>query len=420
MSNRIYAPRIKHYIDWLGHIRYREYGDMTTYDERSYELLDELFSLIKKLEPVYPNGARELWLCAERGPIEAFGDYEEYLEEGMVSNYSEYVELWKDYFPDEVCWFNFGALEDEGSGYRAIFLGQKHVIEHDKEKEKSPFVYEITDLVEWMIESVKECITELEAGTYNERVGQNLPPQHRTGTISRKDWWDSIPGSREDFFEDLSAEEVQEFVRLVAEQAKDANEKISRCAEITVNDFLNCCALGYAANHYEGCELSPKEQYLKHADGRDDGLLEVDPDSCEAFVGWLHNCERHGGHPWEVCAGGNSTHIDLFVWHDESGFYLVVAGSAWTRTVEAVKFYLALKKAGWPVYIREGNILADRLLEKERIGIVPEGVFPAYCHSYFPNENVIDYKNLPYENRAEIASKCTWHPLTEVKLRSVQ
>lgn len=38
MSNRLYAPQISHYIDWLGHIRYREFNDTTTYDDRSYEL----------------------------------------------------------------------------------------------------------------------------------------------------------------------------------------------------------------------------------------------------------------------------------------------------------------------------------------------------------------------------------------------
>ena len=104
------------------------------------------------------------------------------------------------------------------------------------------------------------------------------------------------------------------------------------------------------------------------------------------------------------------------MWQDEGGFYLVVAGSAWTRTIEAVKMYLALKDEGWPVYIRDADILSARLLEEERIGIVPQGVFPAYCHSYFPGEDVIDFKTLPRENRAEIAAKCTWQPLTEVKL----
>lgn len=416
MSNRIYAPQIRHYIDWLGRIRYREVGDMTTYDERSYELLDELFALIKQLAPISKNEARELWLRAERGPIEAFGDYQDYLEEGMVSNHEEFEELWKDYFPEEVVWYNFGAVEDEKSKYRAVFLGQKHILEQDPDKEKSAFPYEVTDLLEWLVESVQECIAELKAGTYNERIAKELPPQHRTGTISRKDWWDGHPGSREDFFEDFTSDDVQKFVKLAAEQAKDPDTKNSRRPEMTVNDFFHCCALGYAANHYEGCDLSPRDQYRKHADGRDEGLLEVDPDSTEAFIDWLHNRERHGGHPWEVCRGGNSTHIDLYVWQDEGGFYLVVAGSAWTRTIEAVKMYLALKDEGWPVYIRDADILSARLLEEERIGIVPQGVFPAYCHSYFPGEDVIDFKNLPRENRAEIAAKCTWQPLTEVKL----
>lgn len=35
-------------------------------------------------------------------------------------------------------------------------------------------------------------------------------------------------------------------------------------------------------NGYDGTDLSPKEQYYKHADGRDDGLNEIDGDSPEA------------------------------------------------------------------------------------------------------------------------------------------
>ena len=49
--------------------------------------------------------------------------------------------------------------------------------------------------------------------------------------------------------------------------------------------------LGYAANNYEGLELSPRDQYFKHADGRDGGLGEIDPDSPEAFSDWYRNRE---------------------------------------------------------------------------------------------------------------------------------
>ena len=47
---------------------------------------------------------------------------------------------------------------------------------------------EISEFVYWLIDGVKDCIDMLKAGTYNEFVRENLPPQHRTGTICRKDF----------------------------------------------------------------------------------------------------------------------------------------------------------------------------------------------------------------------------------------
>ena len=415
---KLYVPKIDHYIDWLGSISYRDFYDTTTYSERSYELLDELFALVKQITPTTDTGARELWLCAERGSIDDFGKYEDYLDEEVVSNYEDFENLWKEYYPEDVTWYHFLAIESNAGRYRAVFLNHKHILEQDASKEKSTFTHDVSELLEWLIESIKEIITELKAGTYNERITRELPPQHRTGTISRKDLWDTFPEERKAFFADFPSEDVQEFIELAAKQPKSLRYIKNKRAEMTLNDFLNCCAIGYKANYYEGCDLSPREQYLKHADGRDDGLLDIAPDSVEAFIDWLDNSKYHIGHPWEICRGGNSTHIDLFVQHDEGGFSLVVAGSAWTRTVEAIKIYLALHRAGWPVYLHEADILSDRVQEKERIGIVPEGVFPAYCSSYFPDENIIDFENLPLKHRDELASKCTWQPLKEIALCS--
>ena len=62
-----------------------------------------------------------------------------------------------------------------------------------------------------------------------------------------------------------------------------------------------------------------------------------------------------------------------------------------------------------PVYLAEAKMLADRLAEEEKIGIVPEGVLPAYCGSWFPNEHIIDYMNLPSEDREKFLPFCTWY-----------
>ena len=156
---------------------------------------------------------------------------------------------------------------------------------------------------------------------------------------------------------------------------------------------------------------------MLHADRRDEGLGEIDPDSSEAFADWYHTRNR-GGHPWEVCRGGNSTHVSLYVYHDEEGWSLAVAGSAWTRCLEAMKFFLVLHRAGLPVTMREAPMLKARVLGEEKIGIVPKGVFPAYCQSYFPDEDVIDYMNLPdaEADRKWLAERCVWQPIEHVGL----
>ena len=67
------------------------------------------------------------------------------------------------------------------------------------------------------------------------------------------------------------------------------------------------------ANRYEQFvpDMNAREKYNLMADGRHDGLLDVSPeDDPEAFGRWYRERPR-GGHPWEICRGGNTTHISL-------------------------------------------------------------------------------------------------------------
>ena len=207
----------------------------------------------------------------------------------------------------------------------------------------------------------------------------------------------------------ISPADVAEFIERATAQEENYAAMKDRLQAMTANDFFRFCAMGYAENKYDGCGKTPKEQYVLHADGRDEGLQDIDADSPEAFHAWLHDRDRCGGHPWEVCRGGNSTHVDLRVMEDMRGYFLYLAGAAWNRTMETVKFYLALTRANIPVYLAEAKMLADRLAEEEKIGIVPEGVLPAYCGSWFPNEHIIDYMNLPSEDREKFLPFCTWY-----------
>ena len=418
MEKKLCAPKIDRTIEMLHRIPYRHMNDGSCYDEKSNALLNEVFELLKQIKPIDRNGLRTLWFHAPRGSIKDYGSYKESKEWGEVQSYKKFVEMWKDEYPNDTYWYEFSTVEDPDIQYRMIFLNDRFVIEIDPRKEISEFQrYDISDLCQWILDSVKECIEQLKDGTYNDLVAPAIPPERKTGTILRKDLWDIFPDAREEFFKDLSKEDVREFIEKASRQADDEDSMTERIQNPTANDFYRFCALGYAENHYDGIEKTPKEQYYLHADGRDEGLSEIDPDSPEAFSRWYHDERHRGGHPWEVCRGGNSTHVSLQLSdHGKTGWRLYLEGSSEGRTIETVKFYLALSRAGIPVYLVQAKNLILRLQEKERIGIVPEGVFPRYCESYFPDEDIIDFMNLPFEKTDEVVAKTVWQPFTPVKL----
>jgi hypothetical protein len=119
-----------------------------------------------------------------------------------------------------------------------------------------------------------------------------------------------FPDRKESYLTDISAEEIHAFLGNIQEQQED--EPVgSYIPVMTAGKFYEYCSIGYKANRYENLEgLTAKEQYYKMADGRDEGLSELDEDSAGQFEVWYNDRHRGGGHPWEVCRGGNSTHIE--------------------------------------------------------------------------------------------------------------
>lgn len=404
------APKVDNYINYLSRNGFS--NTTPAYDGETRNNIDQIFVLLSCIENNYPNG-HELWIKVPRGSIEDYGDYEELLADGDVINYAEFETMWQSDYPDEFVWYNFAAIQDEEIGYRIIFLGQKLVLEVNPAKE----LEEETDLSEfssWLLSAVERIVQQVAAGDYNDLVERELPPQHWTGTICRSQIWEVWPEAKEQFFEGITVKDVSEFLTVGIDALPQDTPRLP-C--MTADAFFRYCAIGYAANHYQGTDKPPVEQYRQHADRRDDGLCEIDQQSPESFNDWYHNRERRGGHPWEVCRGGNSTHISLYVCEDEQGYYLQVAGSAWTRTIEAVNFFLALYREGLPVTILDAEILKERLAGTEKIGVVPEGVFPDYCQGLFPKEKIIAFMNLPWEDRKEFARRCVWQPVIPVRIR---
>lgn len=417
ISGKLTQPKVNWFIDWLSRVGYHNVNCNMAYDARSYELMNALFALFAKLKPFTAHGARSIWICAKRGSIEDFaeyhGTYEECLDDELVKDYADYEKFWQESFPNEIEWYELTAVFQKDIDYQAVILQHRQVLEQDGRKERAVFTHNISEFVEWLIDSVQCCIAMLEAGSYNDIVKQELPAKHRTGTILRKDLWEVFPDVHEEYFENLPQAEVDAFL---AHAISDPAQLPGRLRNLTANDFFRCCALGYKANNYEGTDLDYRDQYLKHADGRHGGMCEIALDSSDSFDAWYHSSEHHGCHPWEVCRGGNSTHIDLYVVEDEDGYYLRVAGTSTWRSVEAIKFFLALHNAGMPVVIREAELLKDRLRGMEKVGIVPFGVTPAYCQSWFPGEHIEAFMNLSDSEPEKMAARCVWQTITPVAL----
>ena len=127
---------------------------------------------------------------------------------------------------------------------------------------------------------MRDAVQAVEDGSYPKLVERNLPVWHRTGTVLRRDLWKVFPEWKEKFFQNISRQEVDEFLASAAGYPLEANRRLP---SMTANDFYHACALGYRAMGYAGTEKPDKEQYLLHANGRDEGLSKLDGNSPDAF-----------------------------------------------------------------------------------------------------------------------------------------
>lgn len=110
MSEKLYAPQIDSYIEWYGRRGYNGTNNIT-YDEESYTILNTFFEELHKISPISENGCREIWVCAERGNIEAYGNYDEWYESGAGESYEEFENEWKEYYPLETKWYGTMSIK---------------------------------------------------------------------------------------------------------------------------------------------------------------------------------------------------------------------------------------------------------------------------------------------------------------------
>ena len=394
--------------------------DPRNLDREISHKLKAIYGLMSCIEPVEVDERRELWIEVKRGDAKDFGDYEDFKKEGEVDTYDQFIELWQEYFPEKTQWYSFATMRYKEEMF--FFFNEKQMcVLSEKEDPEIPERTERTvfhDFVDWLFIRVDKEIRKLKKNkkAYNDHIKKHLSWNRRTGKIRRRDYWDILGKYAIRLDERLGRERIKVLEKIVKERIREEN--IPVLPQMTAGDFFRYCEICYDANGYfdrSTEKLSAREKYLRMADGRDEGLRDLPENSQEAFRQWYSQGARAAGHPWEICRGGNSTHISLYVIAAREGWYLRLSGSSTVRVEETVKMAVALHERNIPFVLTEAEAILRMVKGEDYIGIVPEPITPAYCHSMFPPEDkIIDFMNLDWDRKDEIIAKADWYPVKEI------
>ncbi len=205
--------------------------------------------------------------------------------------------------------------------------------------------------------------------------------------------------------------------------------KMGIVEKMTVNTYFEYCKLAYVAVGKAKPQDAGSELYKRLADGRHEGLLDIDPDSEQEFADWIdkkHPKRNMGGHPWEILRGGNTSNIQLRVYRPISGaeekYKIEVCATGITRLAESIKIFLAIFKAGKEIAIPGPETIRAQLLLLDNVGIMPEHEsLHRGDQSFEESENVHEVMYL-YELRkhlAKIKPFINWEPLPVMPLKSL-
>ena len=451
MEERMVAPVVDRLLNYFE----RSHMNPSVPSEQVKEAMELLFSVLKPLMPLAENEeAKQLWLRIPRGTIDDYDCYEELLEWDEVKNRDEYEQRWLQEYPDEYVWYSLviaECLEHDGFiRYRGISLGDNSIISAHMQSKTPPDIHMSDDaaiqLCSLIIPAVKESLCLLREGTYNKLVETSLPYKFRTGVIKRSVMNEHDPDMIEYVRDGIQPEILDQF-RQYLRAGKNDETKIHRLSSMTANDFFHACSLGYKACGFDVKDQTEVDQYFAFGDGRDEGLTGrghglnaspgIDFNDSNAWDQWYFHREQHGGYPWEVVAGGNSTHVDLFVCHDRwelewqvkrgkitreeadahsCGYYFEVNGKY--RPKEVIQFYVALKAEGLPVILRDAEEILARFDATDYVGIVPHHIATRYCEHRFPQEygHIIDFMHVYEEEMEQYGEQIKWLPESPARL----
>ncbi|MBF0327710.1 MAG: hypothetical protein HQL10_00965 [Nitrospirae bacterium] len=261
----------------------------------------------------------------------------------------------------------------------------------------------------------------------NKQVQSCYPLSYRYGIVPHT----LIRASLPDWYrldKELGRNKTGKFIRLIEDGYFHKAEN-TEIASLTADDYFRYCKIAYIAGKRKDEEvnksLSGREMYILYADGRHEGLLDINPTSEQEFADWIEHTHPNrsvGGHPWEIKRGGNTTHIDLMVYrpspYQQKVFKIELSGESIGRMVETIRMFLAIQEANLPIAITDPEGVRKRLLAQDNIGIVPSYASLHRAKQDFGKDKVV-YDVMYYDDlgrfKRRITPFVTWEPLPILK-----
>jgi hypothetical protein len=251
----------------------------------------------------------------------------------------------------------------------------------------------------------------------------------RNGIISRKAYIELNRKLPEDHQDGVSAWlDDAANASVIQKCLKYLRTPIKHIEKITTRQFFEACKAYYQANPdwFNAKEFlkrnpraSAKDWYSKFADGRDDGLTNVDEDSHEDYLEWAAERGKfcfNGHHPWEIERGMSVTlDAHLYIKKETDKGYCFELSFHPFRIPQLVKGFVRMRNLGIPVEIYDYKNLEKILKCEDYIGIVEE--HGDIIHKYDRGDDVFECKHLPSYRSIGFIKKITWEPIKYNLLR---
>lgn len=182
---------------------------------------------------------------------------------------------------------------------------------------------------------------------------------------------------------------------------------------LTQGKYLEAVKVAYAAcNDLDGLPYEAEELYKLFSSNEPAGLMELDPDSENAFYEWFDWLNKYQGKPFDIIEGGKQLNIKLIPrranvpQNDTSVFRLQLDGDFRTGfATDIMKIFVALYEAGIPVFMKNHQALIKMLSGTASVALLPD-YDQASKYTDRPNESMsevilslnryeVDFKKTP-------------------------